>query len=760
MGLLLLLLAVGWVLSPVLGRISAQNLCPTPGREPRKARQRARQGKRKGPKRTWEPERKKESLKASTQVHSHTTTHTTQHNATQRHNHTHTQQMVRVRIHEPDALFVLRHAQRCDKVATTVSSIEFDYTAHSNHLDEPYNPRLASFATTQSKNNNGVVQSRALAAKVLTYVTEHVQGDVVLRFHSSPYVRCLETIKYMLDYLVKEELPKKLTVVVEVDHVLSEWLNSELDVNYYPPNDNGVSLMNTATQYLHSNLPFNRNDNVHISLQLNDPYKHGKPGPFSESFLHQYTRLSRGLSSIVKETTLSLTPSAKDIILVMTHGACVRSLISKIIGKSLYVEIPLASATLVKPEEQRDSSHYFWKMVETDIELRCSQDFKPVDIFSHRDPFQDIHTTFNSGEQKSQLDFKNGVPPSKMENVNRMRSQSLLTPRIPHHHNSDSESDSDDEGLSFNVHPGRRRALTPLADSQHSTRFRSSSLFGQTQRSPFLENTPSSRKNSFERTKKLLMDEQEAMTSSRPNSHAGGGLTRSGRSSNNGSSTNLVGMITPQVSYPDLTNFITPVHSMTRLATWQNVDIDDGKQHNNAVPELEEQLLSSSSSTNSLHDDQSSVDELQMSNTAPQIAANLDTAKSRAAEGTTSAISTVSSDTTLKEKSPPLFDKELIEQSLSEYHQLQSQGPDQEHHDTPGWMNFRNDGSAPTKFVSHEQQQQQQQQQTLDDYGNFNRFKIDLYGKKNRNNKLSLYDSDEEEENRVGGGGWFLGSNH
>jgi broad specificity phosphatase PhoE len=571
-------------------------------------------------------------------------------------------------------------------VAATESSVDFEYS-QEHIVTEPYNAPLATFATTQNRTNNGAVQARELGAKVLNYVTEHVHGDVRLRFHSSPYRRCCETIKFMLDYIVKQDLKKRVDVVITVDHVLSEWLSAELDANFYPPNDNGESLMSTAVQYLHSNVPFNRNDKVKITLELTSPYKHGNPGPFCESFIHQYARLSRGMISIVKDVESS--PShASNVILLMTHGACVRSLVSKVIGKSLFAEIPLASATLVKPISQ-ESNRYYWKLIETDIELRHLSDPKPVDLFTSHDPFQDVHTTFHHS-QMGQLDFKSGIPASKTENFNRIRSQSLLNPKVVH--DSDSESDSDDEGLSFNVQPGRR-SLTPMGDAHR--RFRSSSLFGPMKNNFFDDSR--SRKNSFERTKHFLKHEREPTTK-------------------------ILSRITPMQSMSNITptqsTRITPVQSSTKISqqTWRNIDIDDGKR---TVPDLE-QMSSNNSSSNSLHENSS-----------------LPVSQSQIPLDSKASIDSISTE---KEKSPSLFDRELIEESLKKIHESEDVSNDSYRND---WMNFKDssNSSKPLGSVINNEPE--------------NKFKIDLYGKKNRN-KLSLYDSDEEQESSSG---WFLGSN-
>lgn len=644
--------------------------------------------------------------------------------------------MAKVRIKELDSLFVLRHAQRADKLTSTVSTIDFDYSHQQLEIYDTFNPSLATFHATQNKSNNGYTQSRELGAKVLNYVNDHVEGSiVVLRFHTSPYLRCIETIKYMVDHIVKhhDDPSRQIKIIINIDHVLSEWLNTELDVNYYPPNDNGATLLSTAIQYLNSNIPFNRNDNVTIRLNLNDTYAHGNPGPFSESFMQQYTRLNRGIISIVKDAqnNLSAGQDTKDILLIMTHGACVRSILSKLLGKSLMAEIPLASATIAKPHGS-DSKHYYWKVEETDIDLRNNiQVFKPVDLYSSRDPFQDIQTTFDHSTS-SQLDFKSGIPPSKTENFNRIRSQSLLNPRVINH-DSDSDEDSDDEGISFKVHPSRRSQSSH--GDQQTRRFRSTSLFGPVLKNPFFEEqrNSTSRKNSFERVKASLRREEEFISP-----------TENRSSSNNlNAMWSSPGGITPSNS----TTKITPIPSSTNVKIWQNIDEDDGihDTHNEIVPDLAE-LSSNNSSSNSLHEDSQHktpsptvVPTTQLNKTEMEMSPSPQPIQS---ESTMADPSSSVSLSTLKPSSTSLFDKSLIEESLNEINNEKTSTPTSTTLKSD-WMNFK-DTSAGSGLI---------------DNGS-SKFKIDLYGKKNRMYKLSLYDHDDDDDDDEGDhGGWFLGSN-
>ncbi|ONH66747.1 hypothetical protein BON22_3320 [Cyberlindnera fabianii] len=589
--------------------------------------------------------------------------------------------MAKVRIKELDSLFVLRHAQRADKLTSTVSTIDFDYSHQQLEIYDTFNPSLATFHATQNKSNNGYTQSRELGAKVLNYVNDHVEGSiVVLRFHTSPYLRCIETIKYMVDHIVKhhDDPSRQIKIIINIDHVLSEWLNTELDVNYYPPNDNGATLLSTAIQYLNSNIPFNRNDNVTIRLNLNDTYAHGNPGPFSESFMQQYTRLNRGIISIVKDAqnNLSAGQDTKDILLIMTHGACVRSILSKLLGKSLMAEIPLASATIAKPHGS-DSKHYYWKVEETDIDLRNNiQVFKPVDLYSSRDPFQDIQTTFDHSTS-SQLDFKSGIPPSKTENFNRIRfnlyltRESLIMILILMRIQMMKES-----VLKF-THLVVHNHLMVINKQED---FRSTSLFGPVLKNPFFEEqrNSTSRKNSFERVKASLRREEE---------------------------------------------FISPTEN--HLA----------------------ELSSNNSSSNSLHEDSQHktpsptvVPTTQLNKTEMEMSPSPQPVQS---ESTMADPSSSVSLSTLKPSSTSLFDKSLIEESLNEINNEKTSTPTSTTLKSD-WMNFK-DTSAGSGLI---------------DNGS-SKFKIDLYGKKNRMYKLSLYDHDDDDDDDDEGdhGGWFLGSN-
>lgn len=655
-----------------------------------------------------------------------------------------------VKIKELDSLFILRHAQRSDKVAITTSSIDFSSTNHDSFnnigsvgnpaaadftITDTYNPGLATFQSTNNKSNNGCTQAMNLGHQILNYIDQNIEESlIILKFHTSPYLRCVESIRYIIDYLSKSHRDdlKTIRCIISIDQVLSEWLSTDLDINYYPPSDNGATLLSTAIQYFNSSLPFHKNANIEIQLDLHNSYKHGNPGCFNESFIQQYSRLSNGLISIIKSETnnLSMEPNSKELVIIMTHGACVRSLVSKLLGRSLYVEIPLASLSIAKPLTM-NGKNYYWQLLKTDIETKnASNDFPHVDLYSKADPFQDFQTTFNHKSSNNHLDFKSLIPASKTENFNRIRSQSLLTPRPSKRHDSDdsdNSDNSDDEGISFSAGARRRRVTTSAGTgtTDNQRRFRSSSLFGPILKNPFFSDDSLSSRNDdeFENRRRSINKEDE---------------------------------------------FVSPIQKIEKdsknlktLSSYQNIDANDGtfghrahlKSHSSTlqmpssgshelVPDLGESLSSNNSSSNSLREDMTII---------PGTFSKL----AKKAESSTS-ISTVqlpqsqsedshqlSSTPKLQNKSS-LFDKSLIEKTLQEIN-LSTPQQDQDHKESGNWLNFKHSSTNSTNASSTNGE---------------NKFKIDLYGKKDRL-RLNLYSNDADDDDYDDGANssWFLGSN-
>lgn len=624
--------------------------------------------------------------------------------------------MSRVKIKEIDSLFILRHAQRNDKVATTTSSIDFvannnDTAANGYMITETYNPPLATFQSTGNKSNNGCVQAMSMGQQILNYIDHNIEESlIILKFHTSPYLRCIETIKFILDYFTKNHHDDSKTIrcIISIDQVLSEWLSTDLDINYYPPSDNGASLLSTAMQYLNSKLPFHRHTNLEIQLDLHNSYKHGNPGCFNESFIQQYSRLNNGLISIVKHETnnLSNESDSKDLVIIMTHGACVRSLVSKLLGRSLYVEIPLASLSIAKPLME-DSKHYYWQLLKTDIDTKLDN-FQQIDLYSKHDPFQDFQTTFKQNVGTNQLNFKSLIPASKTENFNRIRSQSLLTPR-PKHHDSDDEDNedqSDDEGISFTARKRRPRSVTTSASTatDNQRRFRSSSLFGPVLKNPFFSDE--SLKSNNDDRKKMFIDQEDEIISPVQN--------------------------------------LSKKPSQSNSSSFQNIHEDDGtfggakQDSNELVPDLGESFSSNNSSTNSLHEE--------MTNIVPGSFSKMVKPPSQNTSSSSTTLQnqpTTTSSTPLPQNSSSLFDKSLIEKTLQEINLTSQNEPDHKTGETGGdWLNFKKDTSTGSNNEGS------------------NKFKIDLYGKKDRL-RLNLYNNmnDEDEEDVQGSSGWFLGSN-
>jgi broad specificity phosphatase PhoE len=632
---------------------------------------------------------------------------------------------------------------------------------------DSYNPGLATFQSTGNKSNNGYTQSMEMGQKILSYVqTQIKESVVVLKFHTSPYLRCIQTIKFMIDYITKKhkEETKTIKIIIYIDHFLSEWLNSDLDINYYPPNDNGETLLSFAIQYLNSNLNFSSgNELVDVRLNLSDSYKFGNPGQYNESFIQQYARVNRGLISLVKDAceNISQDPNQKEILLVMSHGAVVRSLTSKLIGKSLYVEIPLASISIAKPVTPFQKGKYLWRLLETDIEIRSNITFGTVDIFSSVDPFQDVQLTFNHN-LSGHLNFKNETEkPSP-----RVRFQSLLTSKLPQNNDdsedSDDSDDSDSEGITFNV--GRRRPNTTIPgnlSSENQKRFRSTSLIDKTTKNSIFNNDRPKRSNDFQvqtpkpvRQPTIILDDEWKSTNHRSEE------------------------------------------------PYQNIDVDDGSHNVEYVPDLEE-LSSNNSSSNSLndsinqlsifpgsfstlkHNDSHHEDSNNLTPTASEYAisksANSSVITLQDYEGSQSSNRVK----TLKGTTP---DQSLIERSLNEIlnplsdtqasktssssdnktgptydylKELATSSQDHAEEDSSNWlMSFgnRSNGTQSNSGAGSSGQE---------------KFKIDLYGKRNRFG-LNLYDDDETyvddsaSSSSFDGGfrneasgttSWFLGSN-
>ncbi|KAH3678973.1 hypothetical protein WICMUC_001341 [Wickerhamomyces mucosus] len=677
-----------------------------------------------------------------------------------------------------DSLFVIRHAQRCDKVAQTTSSINFgnNNTTNNNNnnnnddynfmLTDSYNPRLATFENTGNKSNNGYIQSMEIGSKILKYLQKinnsSNDDEIILNFHTSPYLRCLETIKFISDYLIKKyTFNKPLKFIIKIDQVLSEWLNIELDMNYYPPNDNGETLLTKAIQYLNSNLSFynnsnnnNRNPNIKLQFDLNhDSYLHGNPGPFSESFQQQYQRLNNGLISLLSHDDYKSFPSnnnssKNNILILVSHGACIRSLLSKIYGKPIYNEIPLASLSIVHPIKQ-NSKQSIWKLIETDIEISKNynngKEFNEIDLFKLDNPFKNFQTNhlFSSNNQ---LNFKNdSIKPLQSNNNDKL----LFNNHDGNNDDIDSDTDSDD-GLSFKVRIERRRPKSQSPSNVNNQdiiinnpkRFRSSSLFGPTLKNPFWnKDNKKDSNNDFKlaRANSFLKKYYE------------------------------IDSISPKDQ--DNRSIITNNQDKdSKVYQYRNIDQDDGNYNygiptnltttiTQTIPDLEDQLYSSNnSSTNTLYESsiipqQPSLldNEDSISHTETEI--NQQQSSQPSDDNKIYSKSSNNSSVTIKPTpSQLLFDKSLIEKSFNELrlHENESKLSSSLNNDNDNYLSFNsntyNNNNNNNKLPKND-------------------FKIELYDEKKNRFNLNLYgddndnDNDNDNDEYDNQSGWFLGSN-
>lgn len=718
--------------------------------------------------------------------------------------------MSRERFKQVDSLLVVRHAQRCDKVAQTTSSINFHHNnggvtqdLDSFMLSDSYNPRLATFETTDNKSNNGYIQSMELAFRIMRYLQQSHQDkdEIILNFHSSPYLRCLETIKFIIDFLIrKHSTTQNIRIVISIDQFLSEWLNTELDMNYFPPNDNGETLLTRAIQYLNAHLSYNhKNPLIKIEFDLaHDSYQNGNPGVFSESFPQHFQRMNNGLISVLKNESSKRSSRQSNIMVLVTHGACVRSLISKLLNKPIYIEIPLVSLSIAEPvrEEEKQS---IWKLVSTDIEIKeMNKRFTEVNLYKKDNPFKNFQL---NRLVNSHLTFKSvdALPPKK-------ESYFRIPEKFIQRHNSDiedsdsesdSDSDSDSEGLSFRV-PIQRRPksqsppLERTLENSNQKRFRSASLFGPTLKNPFFNEHQNSIDSQLERTSSFEKYQFERYS---PKDQVIDSNYDDNNNNNNNNNDNNISTTA--------TNPAGQTQQEAETARiYRNIDIDDGNYcygsppyqpqrrgrpkansvsstASNNVPELDEMYSSNNSSSNSLHETltNNTIEEDEVSTQPTQTSPDSSSASSNNVSSTNSGElyqneelndssitikqyqqQQAKPDSIQNKPSAVLFDKSLIENSLKEITQQQDHGEDEEEdeEDSLGFLPF---GSGFSKSSTSNINTTGATTSTSGGQKSPSPFKIELYERKNRF-KLNLYnDNDEDDYDNGSSGSWFMGSN-
>ncbi|CDK27759.1 unnamed protein product [Kuraishia capsulata CBS 1993] len=234
-------------------------------------------------------------------------------------------------------LILLRHGSRLDKgIGSSSDSHANDASTWLAPFDPPLNmetaPRQIELAVKKIKGNLRFEQRK----------------DPKIYVHSSPYNRCVQTAELLL-----ASLNQPCTVKLRVDKALSEWLHSDFDTKYLPPNDSGASMISNINNYIHN---FADNDTL---KRAKDPMwvynRLGECGDYGESLKELKRRCFKFLTSFLQFYARSQ-KSGEDknsVIVIISHGAVISTLLQILLNRSVFNEIPLATPIYFKQSSNK-----------------------------------------------------------------------------------------------------------------------------------------------------------------------------------------------------------------------------------------------------------------------------------------------------------------------------------------------------------------------------------------------------------------------
>lgn len=233
-------------------------------------------------------------------------------------------------------IIITRHGRRLD-------SEDFEWTKKSA---TPYDSPLSHSPSTLAQVYN--------AGK---HMSEYIPQETdSMYFHTSPFLRCVETVNSLSDGINQRERP----AVVRVDSVFGEWLTPDYFLDYPPPpSDNHLSLADKNTELL--------TPAVDHDWSLN---KLGNSGEYGESWEAMHARVSRGLNALIRYYNHQ---EQNSTIIIVTHGACCNVLLGHLLQQPLLSRINLASFYVMEK-----NSDGVWEMIYNSNAVEQQQNFLPA----------------------------------------------------------------------------------------------------------------------------------------------------------------------------------------------------------------------------------------------------------------------------------------------------------------------------------------------------------------------------------------------
>lgn len=221
-----------------------------------------------------------------------------------------------------------------------------------------------------------------IAAKEMDSAFKKISNNVAskkqprkIMLHSSPYNRCIQTTELLLDRILhSKQFDNKPNIKLRVDQALSEWLNENYNLKYLPPNDDGYSMINNVNAYLNQ-MNFNSETNVinnkknyGFNQQTRQQLKNVKDATWSYNKLGHCGDYGESASSFTSRCFKYLinllqfyygkqdsTEDRQMVVVIISHGAVISTLLQILLGRSVFNEIPLCTPIYFKQSERRRS---------------------------------------------------------------------------------------------------------------------------------------------------------------------------------------------------------------------------------------------------------------------------------------------------------------------------------------------------------------------------------------------------------------------
>ncbi|KAK9455549.1 histidine phosphatase superfamily [Dipodascopsis uninucleata] len=171
--------------------------------------------------------------------------------------------------------------------------------------------------------------------------------------HTSPFLRCAMTAHYIADQVSSmiSQSPQQISLKIRMDTFLGEWLTPDYYTNYAPPPEDGhTSLAASSIAWL---LSIGSRQYLDLVWSVQGM---GRSGEYGERWRSMYSRLSGGLSNVIRSYTSS-SGLSDTLVVFVTHGACCNALLGALSNKPMLVDVGIASLSVAVPRKTDEQEY-------------------------------------------------------------------------------------------------------------------------------------------------------------------------------------------------------------------------------------------------------------------------------------------------------------------------------------------------------------------------------------------------------------------